>query len=315
MPTVCHNANSDEASWKLYYYFNNKVFVCFTECGNMSIWKFLKAYYETRDIEYSWYDDIYLLITEGDGRSQIDGLTAPKYQSLKDKYECGRRIVELPVYNSGVLDCFIKTYPSEWLNDGISRAAMDKFNIRYSISQNKIIIPHYDVNGRLIGIRGRALNKWEVENIGKYAPIWIEDTCYKHPLGMNLYGLYENKENIRRTGICYLVESEKSVLQFDSFQRANCSVAVCGSNFNKFALALLMREASPREIVVCFDKEELPGEHKYFDKLMKLCRKYTNYANFSFIYDREDLLDLKDSPTDKGEEIFDKLIRKRVIVK
>ena len=40
---------------------------------------------------------------------------------------------------------------------------MDKYNIRFSPTQNKIIIPHYDINGRLVGIRGRALNIEEVE--------------------------------------------------------------------------------------------------------------------------------------------------------
>ena len=44
-------------------------------------------------------------------------------------------------------------------------------------------------------------------------------------------------------------------------------------------------------------------------------QKYKNYCNFSFIYDRDGLLNLKDSPTDKGEETFIKLVGKRVIVK
>jgi hypothetical protein len=35
---------------------------------------------------------------------------------------------------------------------------MDRYNILYSISQNKIIIPHYNIDGKLIGIRGRSLN-------------------------------------------------------------------------------------------------------------------------------------------------------------
>ena len=75
-----------------------------------------------------------------------------------------------------------------------------------------------------------------------------------------------------------------------------------------------MKKCFPREIVLCFDKEEKPGEEKYFNKLWNICRKYGNYCNFSFIYDREDLLDLKDSPTDKGEEVFLKLLDKRVKV-
>ena len=43
-----------------------------------------------------------------------------------------------------------------------------------------------------------------------------------------------------------------------------------------------------------------------------MCKKYKNYAQFSFIYDKENLLELKDSPTDKGEDIFLKLLKKRV---
>lgn len=76
-----------------------------------------------------------------------------------------------------------------------------------------------------------------------------------------------------------------------------------------------MKTCALHEIILCFDKEELPGEDKYFNKLWNICQKYKNYCNFSFIYDREGLLDLKDSPTDKGEETFIKLVGKRVIVK
>ena len=98
----------------------------------------------------------------------------------------------------------------------------------------------------------------------------------------------------------------------DSFDIPNCAAAVCGNKLNKYALDILIRNCHPREIVLCFDNEELPHEDKYFNHLYNLCQKYQVYANFSFIYDKENLLDLKDSPTDKGEEIFIKLLKKRV---
>jgi hypothetical protein len=95
----------------------------------------------------------------------------------------------------------------------------------------------------------------------------------------------------------------------------NCAAAVCGSSFNKYQLNILLKYCHPKEIVICFDKEEKPGEDKYFNKLWNIGSRYLPYCNFSFIYDREGLLNDKDSPTDKGEEIFEKLLKKRVKVK
>ena len=312
-PTICHNEDPAQASMKLYYYENNHLFVCYTEDGNMSIFKFLRHYYETRGIDFDWYEDIYKVVLDCSNFR----LAAPghaTYKSIRDQYRRPEHI-QLPTYSEGILNTFTKFYPPEWLNDGISKTAMDKFNILYSIPQNKIIIPHYNIDNKLVGVRGRALNPWEVENIGKYMPVQIEGKWYSHPLSLNLYGLNKTKENIKKTGICFIFEAEKSVLQMDSFDRLNCAAAVCGSQFNKFALKILIQNCHPNEIVICFDKEEKPGEDIYFNKLYKLCSKYKNYANFSFIYDMENLLELKDSPTDKGQDTFEKLLQRRVIVK
>lgn len=313
-PTICHNEHADEASMKLYFYKNSKMFYCYTDEGAMSIFKLLKNYYETRGIEYDWVTDIYNVIMDCSSFNPL-GFVTPKYKSLKDLYGEERKIVQLPAYNEGALDTFIRRYSPEWLNDGISREAMDKFDIRYSISQNKIIIPHRDAEGRLVGIRGRALNEWEVENVGKYMPVKLERLWYKHPLSMNLYGLYENKDLIKKHKVAYVFESEKSVLQFESFGLPHCAVAVCGSQFNKYQLNILLKECQPNEVVICFDKEENEGETKYFDKLYALCQKYIQYCQFSFVYDRLGLLNMKESPSDRGEEIFKQLLGKRVKVR
>ena len=313
LPTVCHHADIDEASLKLYYYKNTHIFQCFTECGAMSIFNFLKHFYEAREVEYDWYIDIYQMIM---GCTMFSEQPKKKdgYKSIRANYEAQKVRRELPAYPEGMLETFVKYYPIEWLNDGISKEAMDKFNIRFSPSQNKIIIPHYDASGRLVGIRGRALNKWEIENIGKYMPVQVEGKWYSHPLSLNLYGLNITKDNIRRAGVAYIFEAEKSVLQCDSFSIPNCTAAVCGSKFNKYALDILIRECHPNEVVICFDQEEEPGSNEYFERLYHLCEKYTAYCNFSFIYDKEKLLRLKDSPSDRGEEVFKRLLEKRVRV-
>lgn len=313
MPTVCHNADADEASWKLYYYKDSHSFYCYTECGSMSIFKFLKHFYDARDIAYDWYTDILQVILNcsASGLAQ----TAPDaYKSHKTDYEPQKARKPLPTYPNGLIDVFVREYPIEWLQEGITKETMDKYNIRYSISQNKIIIPHYNVDGELVGIRGRALNEEDIEQFGKYMPVQIENKWYSHPLSLNLYGLNLNKDNIKNS-MAFIFEGEKSTLLSENFSRPNRSVASCGSNLNKYQVDLLMRYCAPREIVVCYDQEELPNEHKYFDKLYNTCLRYINYCNFSFIYDRNGLLKLKDSPVDRGEDIFNQLLKMRVPVR
>lgn len=192
---------------------------------------------------------------------------------------------------------------------------MDIFNIRYSIAENKIIIPHYNINNELVGIRGRALNPEEIDLYGKYRPVTVENILYSHPLSLNLYGLNYTQKNIKKNGYAFLFEAEKSIMQLESFSIDNCGAAVCGSNFNKYQLQILLKSCYPKEIIICFDKENNTKDDKYFNKLWKIGEKYSNYCNFSFIYDREGLLGLKNSPTDQGEEIFKELLRKRVMVK
>lgn len=314
-PTICHNINAEEASMKLYYYKNTHLFVCYTEEGGMSIFKFLREYYETRNIPYNWYEDIYKVVLDCSSFKPTEGFETVKYNKLSDRYRKRKQEQVLEIYPKGIIDIFIKKYPIEWLEDGISKEAMDKYNIRFSIPQNKIIIPHYNIYNELIGIRGRALDPEEVQLIGKYAPVKIENKFYSHPLSMNLYALNFNQKNIHRYRIAYLVEGEKSCLQAESFNFPNCTVAVCGSHFNKYQLNLLMKYCQPQEIVICFDKEEKENSNEYFNKLYTMGKKYINYCNFSFIYDRNNLLDLKDSPFDKGQKVFEQLLSKRVIIR
>lgn len=319
MPTVCHNRDENSASWKLYFYKVNKQFYCYTECGAMSVFKFVEHYYQAREIEYNWYEDVYYFVSRyinNFGESEFYFENQSAYASEKESFVLGgAQNKQLPEYDSHILDTYIDYAAPEWLKDGISVEAMRKFGIKYSISQNKIIIPHRDINGRLVGIRGRALNEEEIDIVGKYAPLHDNGTLYNHPLSLNLYGLYENKENIKRSKICFIFEGEKSVLISESFHRPNCSVAVCGSNLNIHALKLLLKNCAPAEIVVCFDNEEKEKEDKYFNKLWSMCHKYINFCNFSFIYDRRNLTKKKDAPVDEGEEIFEELLKRRVKVR
>ena len=65
------------------------------------------------------------------------------------------------------------------------------------------------------------------------------------------------------------------------------------------------------EIIIGFDKDVCEEEVRYNAKQLKTENMiYTN--NISYIYDKYNLLDSKDSPTDKGEEIFKELFKERI---
>ena len=313
-PTICHNEDPAQASMKLYYYENTHIFYCYTECNGMSIFSFLKHYYESHNLSYDWYEDIYKVVLDCSNFR----LAAPghaTYKSIRDQYRRPEHI-QLPTYSEGILNTFTKFYPPEWLNDGISKTAMDKFNILYSIPQNKIIIPHYNIDNKLVGVRGRALNPWEVENIGKYMPVQIEGKWYSHPLSLNLYGLNKTKENIKKTGICFIFEAEKSVLQYETMygRENNIAVAVCGSSISYYQIQLLLN-LGVENIIVAFDApavisfEEL---NKHYNKLEKQCEKFKYKCHIGFIIDYKRILGAKDSPTDLGKNAFEEVMKRPI---
>lgn len=320
-PTYCHNELGTEPSMKLYYYKENKRFHCYTECGDtFNIFEFVRRVLATNNYNEGNFSfgevlDFCLQACEINNLDNIE-LKENKYVSKADRYKRRQRVLELPTFNNNLINIFSKHYPQEWLDESISKESMDKFNIRYSISQNKIIIPHYNIDGNLIGIRGRALNDYDIENFGKYMPVKIEKELYAHPLSQALYGLNFTKDNMAAARTAILFEAEKSVLLYDTYFESNISAAVCGSNFNKVQLELLLKNVKPQEIIICFDKEYTmagaPDGEKYFKKLWDLCIKYSQYCNLSFVFDREHLLELKDSPIDKGKETFLKLINTRI---
>lgn len=314
--TICHNHSCDDASLKLYYYKKNKMFHCYTECGcNFNIYELFKKRYELLGISYNFYKDIVLKVAQHSKVNEIENGFYDVYKSELERYKPYSIELNLTPVNPNILNTFSIFYTPEWKADGISEAAMETFQIKYSIPQNKIIIPHYNKDNILIGIRGRALNEEDIA-IGKYMPVQIGDKIYSHPLGYNLYGLNLNKENIKKRKIAIVFESEKSVLLYETLfgRENNIAVATCGSNFSLYQFKLL-KETGAERIIIAFDKEgeNWKEKEKYREKLVKLCKRYSNECLMGFITDTKNLIRLKDSPIDRGEKIFKQLYKEGVV--
>lgn len=317
-PTICHNPIDEAESMKLYWYQNNKIFRCYTECNEaMSIFRLYQKFMEIN------FHPVTIQEAEDYVKQCLKHIiiASPKRESNynldKEKYRFTTNIPVLDEYPQELLTYFTSYYHPTWLKDGITKESMDKFKIKFSIGQNKIIIPHFDINGRLVGIRGRALNKKEIDEFGKYRPIQIGKTLYTHPLQFNLYGIFEHKNGIKKRKSAIIAEAEKSVMLDDGFyNNLSNTVACCGSSFNKYHISMLTDILGANEIVIALDKEYTDWRSekakKYRARIEAMCRKYLNQATFSYIWDYENLLEEKDSPFDKGKDIFEYLYKNRV---
>ena len=102
----------------------------------------------------------------------------------------------------------------------------------------------------------------------------------------------------------------------DTYYKHNSiAVAVCGSNFSKTQLQLLLN-LKIEEIIFAFDKQynsEI-SEKLWKMKMLKIQEKINNQVKVSFIWDNltNGVLDFKDSPIDKGFDIFEQLFKNRV---
>lgn len=317
-PTICHNPIHEAESMKLYWYQNNKIFRCYTECDEaMSIFELYRKFMALNQYP------ITLEEAENYVKQFLKHIivnvkhTTSSFENDIEKYKYTNYIPVLDAYSPVVLDYFTNYYHPLWLKDGITKEAMDKFKIKFSLGQNKIIIPHFDIEGQLVGIRGRALEKKEIEEYGKYRPIQIGKVLYTHPLQFNLYGIYEHQEGIKKRRSAIIAEAEKSVLLDDGYygEWSNC-VACCGSTFNKYHISLLTDILGANEIVIALDKEytdwRTEKARKYRDKIERMCKKYSNQASFSYIWDFDNLLNEKDSPFDRGKEVFEELYKNRI---
>lgn len=325
--TICHNPPL-EGSRKLYYYTSTKLFVCYTGCsGSFDIFELaIKVAKIQKEETWELYDAMDYIARyfgfEGqapiiDTEELLDWEVFRRHKFNRKRAQLG---IILPEYDAAILDKF--SYPRilRWEIEGIKREVSLHNHIGYYPGDNQITIPHYDINNRLVGIRGRTLSIEDGERYGKYRPLLINGIQYSHPLSMNLYNLNNSKDNIRKSQVAILLESEKSCLQFSSFYGydKDISVACCGSNVSSYHIELL-KKCGAKEVVLAFDRQfqALGNSDSEFiqlkKKLINLYDKYNKTIKITAIFDKEMITPYKASPTDCGKEVFEQLLQTRIV--
>lgn len=313
--TICHNP-AHTGKHKLYYYLDSKMFHCYTECStSMDIYGLVGKVLNLDFFDSFKYVCEKFGITYNSSEVHSDRVDMSFFEKFKIKDEK----VELNVLDEKILNSYYDFYHYSWIEENISPKTMKKFNIKFSILNNQIIIPHYDLWGNLIGVRARNLDKNLVESGQKYMPVFYKGRFLRHPTGASLYGLNFNRKMIEKYKTIILVEAEKSVMQLDTMlPEKSIAVSISGSSLTNHQLKIL-NALDIEEVVIALDKEFVEvgsKEEKYYAQKItnvfidKLSPRYRT----SVIWDVNGLLNLKDSPTDKGLDVFLTLFENRIFV-
>lgn len=305
--SICHHLNASEHKAKLYYYTNTHSFFCFSCSQSFDIFSLIEEVWNLRDIEF-YFGDIVNFITSTLGISQSD-FNPKQNLSWRDDLRLFTTTKSMAkhaqIYPLSDLNRFVDKLPYAWIKEGISVDTMRKYHIGYYPLLDCTTIPVFDKEGELLGIRGRFWREEDIE-LGKYRPIWTLERDYKLPTGNLLYGLYQNQEAIKATHEVKLFEGEKSVMQMEGILEQNNSVAMFGCNLSKMQLQQLI-ELEVERYVVCLDKwgseDDKARWRKDVDKIVKMCKPY----GVVVIIEDNGMLDWKDSPSDKGKEVWEEL--------
>lgn len=325
--TICHNL-AGEGSYKLYYYDNTKLFRCYTDCGEyFDIFELVKKQ-KTLSTNVEWtlamsinFVASYFGFSDEDFNLKdfkeklFDWTILENYDKINKERE-NKQIINLKIFDSNILNYLPKVRIPSWEEEGISKEIIERNKILYDPVNNGIIIPHYDQNNNLIGIRERTLVE-ENEKFGKYRPAKLNGKMYNHPLSFNLYNINHSKEIIRLFKKAIIFEGEKSTMQYPSYFGVDndISVACCGSSLVDYQVKLLL-DLGVKELIVAFDKQfkKIGDEEfkRWTKKLTDIHKKYSMFVQISFLFDKWNLLDYKNSPTDKGKKIFLELLNSRI---
>lgn len=219
------------------------------------------------------------------------------YKRVKVKHKEEKEILPKDLLNKYEFHPNVRFY-----KDNISYETQYKFHICYDTSSQRIIVPWFDNKGELVGITGR----YNFNELGNN-PKW--KTLKNFSKGNYLYGIYENQKSIKNDDYVVIGESEKFVMQLDSYGYHN-GLALGNCNITD-RQARLIKALPVKKVIVALD-EGISAEH-----ILAQCEKlqggiFNNKKEIWCIYDgKHEVLPKgsKAAPTDFGKENFDKLLK------
>lgn len=305
---------------KLVFYKDTKIYMGYTASTSYDIISLCQVRLSLLNQPHSFQDALNFIIeTAGLEIDTVKRINAPNlcdWETGLSKFIRFRSTGStLEPYDKSILDQLNHSVPQQWLDEGISIGTMAKYQIGYYERQQASTIPCFNRAGELVGIRCRHWLPNEIE-IGKYRPLSLLDgTTYKFPTNETLFGINWNWGEIERTKTVMLVESEKAVMWLDSlYNEKNVALGMYGNILGTRQRNQIIK-LGVNKVLYIPDNDWIGKDQQAYNKweqnVIKLGSQFKGYANVEIVWDNLGLLGAKDNATDKGVEIWEKLLASR----
>lgn len=317
------NVDSYKGSPKLYFYKDTSIYVGMTAGRSYDIISLVQTRLALLKQPCSFLDACQFIIDttninpDSISRVKKDGHVYD-WSNLERFIKVRKYGNQLSEYNRNIIDTLPPLYPQAWIDEGISEETMDKYQIRYYERCNQTVIPCFDDEARLVGVRVRNWDKDRVEQ-AKYMPlVTLDGQCYKFNTNQVFYGINYNKPEIERTGKVIIVESEKAVMKLDTYMgRHNIALGMYGSNLGIQRRNQLLK-MGVNTVSYVVDNDFIGQDDEFFEqwreKIRHFIKLWDGFCRVEIVWDNLGLLGPKENATDRTKEVWEQLWENREII-
>lgn len=181
-----------------------------------------------------------------------------------------------------------------WYNEGLSLRTQKLFGVGIDVRSDRVTFPVHNKSGQLIGVKGRYIGNDPVVN-DKYKYLYIQP-CNK---SIEFYNLHRALPHIKRLKEAIVVEGGKTTWYLTQWGFKNC-ISIEGDSMSDEQIRILKNLGIGIKFVFAYDKDK---DAKF---IVNEVSRLTGRLRYG-IYDKDNLLSDKDSPTDKGYDVWTSL--------
>ncbi|MGM1044761.1 MAG: DNA primase [Bacillota bacterium] len=203
--------------------------------------------------------------------------------------------IENQIYSDDILEQYVMYPHLKYIGEGISYETQKEFQIGFDVRSQRIIFPIHNRFGEIVSIKGRTIyDNHEERDIYKFLYL------YNFNKMVELFNWHRALDYILEKKEVIIYEGEKTCMLSTQWGYRNC-VSIGGDDLSEWQVNMIKDLGNEIRIVIALDKD------KTIDAVKKQVAKFGKTRSIFALWDRDGLFMDKDSPCDRGEEVFSKL--------